>query len=200
MTPLERLVREQKDRVVETLVTQLPGKLADLLSEEPAALAALVPTPQPADYWVVRALDVEQLLLHTDVAIVVSSSRATTYPTRLTGTRRAASLLTRSYLTITAHLRPAVAYAQIERRGRALRERELLELIADIYRGAILSTLLEWATDGAVILDVALTSDYSETLGSDATDGARGRAAIEIELAGHASHSTPQYTLTREAP
>jgi hypothetical protein len=194
------LTRAQKDRLVECLLWALPDRLAYDLAGEPAELAALTPVPTPDDYYVVKDADVAELLAHTDVAITISSSRPTTYPSRLTGTRRQASALTRSYVTITAHLRGPAAYATLLRRERQLREREILELMVDIYRGAVLSACLEHAIDGSTILEIAPISDYSEALGTTPDGGARGRATIELELSSHVHHPTPAYTLTREAP
>lgn len=160
-------------------------------------LEGLLVTPRPEDYWVVRAVDIAELLLVSDVAITITTTQPTSYDARLSGTSRSASTIVRSAIAVSALIRQPVGFNAPMRRGRKLQLAELLEEAADVYRGAMQQVLLRDAVDGVVILDAFPESDFAESIVVDQL-GTVGRAIVEFEITGEGRHPVPTYQLARE--
>ena len=161
---------------------------------------ALILTPAPADYWIVQETSVADLMLHSEVAVVISHVAPTAYPTRLTGSgSSASSLATLSLAVQILHWSPR-GYPTIEERGRDLSEREVVERIADIYRQAQIEVMLAACVDGRDVLECWPVSDYADSITADQLDGTLARAVIEYEIKSQGQHPSPRYTTPRTRP
>lgn len=197
MPRLAELPRLAKDRAVEVLLAHLSSALDQIA---PAELRALIATPAPADYWIVQEVDVADLMLHREVAVIVSTVQPTTYPTRLTGSGASASSLATMSLAVQILHWPPRGYAPIEERGRQLSEREVTERIADIYREAQQEVMMSALVDGRDVLECWPVSDYADSITADQLDGTLGRAVIEYEVRSQGQHPSPRYLTPRERP
>lgn len=192
IAPLRSLMRAQKDQIVKTLVNGLEAQL--LLDATEEGLESIAVAPEALDYWIIQAPQLTEILHHREVAVTISHTEATTYDIRLSGDAAGASMIATSYIALALIFKRPGGYPALMRRGRKLVEAEIVELLADVYRGAILEVLLRDAVDGLTILDVVPVSDLADTIIEDDFDGALGRAILEFEITGQGQHPQPQYT------
>lgn len=197
MPRLAELPRLAKDRAVEVLLAHLGAALDQIA---PAELRALIPTPAPADYWIIQEVDVADLMLHREAAVVISTVAPTAYPTRLTGSGSSASSLVTMSIAVQILHWPPRGYAPIQERGRDLSEREVTERIADIYRQAQQEVMLATMVDGRDVLECWPVSDYADSITADQLDGTLGRAVVEYEIRSQGQHPSPRYMTPRERP
>lgn len=191
IAPLRSLMRAQKDQIVKTLVNGLEAQL--LLDATAEGLETIAAAPEAVDYWIIQAPQLKEILNHREAAVTISHTEATTYDIRLSGDAAGASMIATSYIAISLVFKRPGGYPALLRRGRTLVEAEIVELLADVYRGAILEVLLRDAVDGQTILEVMPVSDFADTIVEDDFDGALGRAILEFEITGQGAHPKPQY-------
>jgi len=199
MSTLPRLAtisRLAKDRLVETL---LAGLADQLIYDTPPALDGLIVAPAPSDYWIVDDPQLTELMLHSNVAVVISQVAATSYDMRLSGTGTIASMIVSVPIAVSILVGPPHGYPSIMARGRELVEREIRELIVDIYRAAAMDVLMRDAVDGRDIIEIRPSVDYADAVTSD-TLGTLGRAVVEYTVRAQGVHPSPSYALTRELP
>jgi len=195
--PLRSMVRRQKSRIIETLIASLPLQLSIDATDE--GVEGIIPTPEAPDYWMITTTSLPEVLNHREVAVIVAQVGTTDYPIRLSGDQISASMQTLARISVIIVFKRPAAYPLLERRGRQLLEVEITELMADIYRGAVLEVLLRDAVDGQDVLDVKIVSDFADSILSQEGD-ALGRAVLELELMGQGTHPQPQYRLPQESP
>lgn len=198
-TPIQIVIRKIKRRVAEVLTLGLPPAIADdpdIIAAPDLAELALVPAQE--DVWITPAPALDDLFLDRNVALIISQTRPTDYPIKLTGSAFAASMVLDVYLSIALVFEPAACQPILLSDGRRLRLSEITDLIADLYRGAILTVLLRDAADGQVILNITPISDLSDQIQADTQDRTYGRAILEVAARAHAHHPTARYDTARE--
>jgi len=193
-TPLRQLNRKMRERMIKALVTGLPTQLADDLLDE--GLETIGVIPAASDYWDTIAPDMGNIAM-SNIVIAISNTQSTEYRTRLSGDSVTASVILTARLSVVALIRPPGAYPALTRNGRRLEQLEVLELMADVYRGAILEVLLRDAVDGESILEIFPVSDFADSITPDVNSGTLGRAVIEFETSGQGTHPAPSYALER---
>jgi len=195
-------VREVKERVADVMLGRLGIELAvDRYATEHPALATLLIGPTPDDLWIVRNEDIDNLLIDRDVALVISTTDATTYDFNLSGTGQEASRIVTIPMSCGVLFKAPSSYTQITRRGRDLKLAEIVELMADIYRGAMIEVVCRDVVDGRVVLDARPLRDYSDTVWADTDAASYGRAIVEFEIKAQGAHPTPAYQIAlKETP
>jgi len=193
-TPLRKLNRGMRERLIKALVNGLPTQLIDDLTEE--GLEYIGPLPVATDYWDITAPDLGKMT-SSDIAIAISNTQQTEYSMRLSGDAVTASVIVRARISVVALVKPPAGYPELMRNGRLMAQSEILELMADVYRGAILEVALRDAVDGETVLEIFPVSDFADTITPDTTAGALGRAVIEFEISGQGTHPAPSYALER---
>lgn len=197
MTPMNLALRRQRERLEQVMTVGLGLALADMA--EQTQTSTFIATPQPRDYYQVQDLQVEEILATSPVLIQISPNRETRYDALLSGTGRAASTWTTNEIAIMALFLPPAAYSPIERNGKQLIPQEILELMGDAYRGAVIDVVMRDAVDGKIITAVRPLNDFADSVYTD-TLGTVGRAVMVFEVKTQALHFSPQYSVASEQP
>ena len=192
---LRALNRNIKRRLIHALSLGLPTQLAQDLADEGLDGVGVIPTPE--DFWDMTAPKIGEILAVRPIGVAISNTQATQYVSRQSGDNITASVIINARIAVVLVFSPPAGYPVLEREGRQLAQAEVLELLADIYRGAVLEVILRDAVDGESILEIFPNSDFADTITPDTTTGALGRAVLEFNITAQGLHPVPSYSLER---
>lgn len=181
----------QKRRLEEVLYLGLEEQIRVIDTE------AIAPIPSRDDYWLTTGGDVEQIFGYTDCIVAIGQETPTEYLLNLTGTKDRDSSICQTNYRITLLFKQLATTEEITFQERKMRPLEIVDLMADIYRGAIIEIIDRDAVDGCVITEADIVSDFADTITID-NIGVTGRAVITISVRTQVERSTPAYNVARQ--
>jgi len=191
MMHLNELVRAQKERIKQVLVDGLAQDLININDINDILIA-----PSNDQYWITTGINPLDVIFNSNQAMIISQQTSASYPKRLTGNQAQSSVLTAITYAVSFIFKWPSATEPVTRLGEELRQFELIDLMADRYKGAMLTTLLRDAVDGVSILEIQLKSDWSDAIAYDSI-GVIGRALLQFEVKSQALIPTSSYAVAR---
>ena len=189
MEQLSTLVRKQKTRLKQVLLDNLEVYLSNFNT-----LGSLISAPTQDQYWIANGIPLDRIFQNSLQSIGISQGSATTYPRAISGDKSYSLHMVETPMRISffflepAGIEQGIAISLDEQ----LRPYEVTELIADIYKAAIIETILSQAVDGLIIMEVSLISDFTNQI-TEQNLGTIGLAAIDIMVKSEGKRPTPTY-------